>query len=350
MTDFDPGMPERPLHRPEVGRTGKKVNKPAEQTGYAGNYSPVDTKGTPGNGRADMQLPLTGAPGGNYSAQYAAGPYHVQSAPAPVYTNTAKPETEYAPQRMIYGENDVPTVDQTRQAITGGRNADPYYASVNGGKKAAFSDRQRGILMLAALLAAIAVICLIVSVVRVASANSAMRAVNDKRQQEANAYAGIVNNHLNRRAESGYEPLIRKYAAMYGLNPDLISAVIKRESDYLPRATSSAGARGLMQIMPVNVEWFSHKAGRDGITADDLYDPEINIHLGCWYLYYLGEMFDYDPVLMVCSYHAGQGNVQNWLKNYSSDGKTLTIDEIPMSDTRTYAQRVVNSYAIYAQH
>ena len=58
-----------------------------------------------------------------------------------------------------------------------------------------------------------------------------------------------------------------------------------------------------------------------------------------------------DPILVACGYHAGWRNVRDsWLPNYSLDGKTLTIDQIPKADTRTYAGRVLNSYAIYLQH
>ena len=53
---------------------------------------------------------------------------------------------------------------------------------------------------------------------------------------------------------------------------------------------------------------------------------------------------------MACAYHAGQGNVRSWLQKYSPDGKTLSIDEIPTDDTRYYAGKVLNAYAIYQQH
>ena len=55
-------------------------------------------------------------------------------------------------------------------------------------------------------------------------------------------------------------------------------------------------------------------------------------------------------MLVACAYHAGWGNVPTWIENYSTDGKTLAVSQIPKSDTRTYAGRVLNSYAIYLQH
>ena len=105
-----------------------------------------------------------------------------------------------------------------------------------------------------------------------------------------------------------------------------------------------------MQIMPDTGEWLAGKISLADYTVERLFEPEISIQMGCWYLGYLSRLFDGDPVLVACAYHAGQGNVRSWLQKYSPDGKTLSIDEIPTDDTRYYAGKVLNAYAIYQQH
>ncbi len=143
--------------------------------------------------------------------------------------------------------------------------------------------------------------------------------------------------------------LITKYAAEYAVHPAYIAAIILNESSYDPDALSSVGARGLMQLLPSTGEWIAPKIGISAGTYNDdmLYDEDINVHMGTWYISYLSKKYDGDPILIACAYHAGAGNVTGWIEKYSSDGKHLTYDQIPYDNTRSYARKVVNSYAIY---
>ena len=149
-----------------------------------------------------------------------------------------------------------------------------------------------------------------------------------------------------------YADTITAYADAQGLDPALVAAVILCESSYDPKAESRLGARGLMQLMPDTAEWVAHKLGEDGAdySFDNLYDPQTNIRFGTWYLGYLSRRFDGDATKIVCAYHAGQGNVDSWLKNpqYSSDG--VTLDVIPTQDTATYASRVLRARDIYRKY
>lgn len=149
-----------------------------------------------------------------------------------------------------------------------------------------------------------------------------------------------------------YEDFIRAYSDAQGLDPALVAAVILCESSYNPQAESRLGARGLMQLMEDTAGWVAHKLDEDDetYTFDELYDPETNIRFGTWYLGYLSRRFDGDATKIVCAYHAGQGNVDSWLKNteYSSDG--VTLDVIPTQDTATYAARVLNARDVYRKY
>jgi soluble lytic murein transglycosylase len=147
-----------------------------------------------------------------------------------------------------------------------------------------------------------------------------------------------------------YQDLIEENAALYGLDPALVAAVILSESSFDPGAVSRLGARGLMQLMPDTAEWIAGKLQQSPYSFDLLFDPATNIRFGCWYLRYLSDEFGGDPTKIVCAYHAGQGNVRTWLKNplYSSDG--VTLETIATQDTSLYASRVLRAQQIYQKH
>lgn len=149
-----------------------------------------------------------------------------------------------------------------------------------------------------------------------------------------------------------YGDYISYYAGVYELDPALVSAVILSESSFDPMAESRLGARGLMQLMPDTAEWVAHKLDEDDetYTFDKLYDPEVAVRYGCWYLGYLSRRFDGDATKIICAYHAGQGNVDAWLKNpqYSNDG--ITLDVIPYENTATYCSRVLKARDVYRKY
>ncbi len=108
-----------------------------------------------------------------------------------------------------------------------------------------------------------------------------------------------------------YRQAILGWAETYQLDPHLILSIIRTESHFRPRAVSSAGAIGLMQIMPTTGAWVAEKNGIEGFAVDDLYDPETNIRFGSWYLHYLiGRFVDIETAL--AAYNAGPGAVDRW--------------------------------------
>ena len=122
-----------------------------------------------------------------------------------------------------------------------------------------------------------------------------------------------------------YEKYIIKYSEEFSLDPYLVSAVIWAESRFVPNATSIKNARGLMQITPETGKWGAELLNIEGFEVDDLYDIDLNIRLGCWYLDKLNIQFDGNIELVLAAYNGGSGNVSRWLKDtrYSKDGKTL---------------------------
>lgn len=125
---------------------------------------------------------------------------------------------------------------------------------------------------------------------------------------------------------SRYDEWIRQAASLYQIPVELIRAVIKVESDYDPRAVSSAGARGLMQLMPATAEHLQVK---------DINDPHDNIFGGVRYLRVLANTFNGDLVLTVAGYNAGEDAVMR-------HGGVP-----PYEQTRDYVVKVIRYYRRY---
>ncbi len=144
-----------------------------------------------------------------------------------------------------------------------------------------------------------------------------------------------------------YEGLILQYAREYRLDPYLVCAVIWVESKFNEAATSHKGARGLMQVIPSTGQWAAEKLGIEGYSDDSLYDPAVNIRIGCWYLDRLRNHFQGNMDLALAAYNGGSGNVERWLQDprYSKDGKGL--DNIPFKETRDFVARVWSAYDKY---
>ncbi|TCQ08176.1 soluble lytic murein transglycosylase [Serpentinicella alkaliphila] len=144
-----------------------------------------------------------------------------------------------------------------------------------------------------------------------------------------------------------YIDIVEKYAEVYNIDPYLVLSIIKNESKFNPEAVSRKDARGLMQIAPITGQWASEKLPIESYSQDMLFDPELNIQIGCWYLSILNNQFASNFELVVAAYNAGNGNVSRWLSNpeYSADGKNL--DNIPFGETRIYQQRVLRDYERY---
>ena len=228
----------------------------------------------------------------------------------------------------------------SREASPRSRRADAQRYSGRGKKKRGrlFSPAQRAVLLVALCGVVLCLAFFLVSSARLADQTRLM-------EEEQAAYDRRVWRTTVR-----YREQIVREAQQYGLRPAFVAAIILNESSYDPSAVSSVGARGLMQLLPDTGRWVAGKLGIRDYTDDLLFDVETNLRLGVWYLDFLSDRYGGDPVLVACAYHAGHGNVDTWLTRYSRDGRTLSLDEIPMENTRSYARKVVDSYAIYLEN
>ena len=136
------------------------------------------------------------------------------------------------------------------------------------------------------------------------------------------------------------KPIVDKYAEQYNVPSYLILAIIEVESEFDPAATSSAGACGLMQMTPKTFAWLtSSEHLGENLTPDELFDPEVSIRYGTYYLKYLFTRFhNWDTVL--AAYNGGEGNVAKWLADDEYSNGDGTLKYIPFKETRNYVKKV----------
>jgi len=142
------------------------------------------------------------------------------------------------------------------------------------------------------------------------------------------------------------EPIVR-WAVARGLDPWLVAAVVRVESNFRPLATSPRGARGLMQLLPDTARWVSSRLGEDHFFEDLLYDPETNVRLGTWYLADLLREFDGRVPVALAAYNAGRGTVQRWLADETWDGSEQRLDVVPYGETRRFVAKVLRWWRMY---
>ena len=138
-----------------------------------------------------------------------------------------------------------------------------------------------------------------------------------------------------------HEDIIRQQARDKDLDPALIAAVIYGESKFRDQ-TSSAGAKGLMQILPSTAHDIARKSGGTAFKQGDLATPQINIAYGSWYLRYLLQRYDGNEIAAVAAYNAGHTRVDRW------GGADLTIDDIRFPETKEYTNTVLDKRSEYA--
>jgi len=140
--------------------------------------------------------------------------------------------------------------------------------------------------------------------------------------------------------------IIRQQAIEKQLDAALIAAVIYAESRFVPRR-SSAGAEGLMQILPETASFLAHRSGATSFTVADLATPEVNIAYGSYYLRYLLDRYGHDETLALAAYNGGAGNVDGWLTRIRREGRDFTVASIPFPETRAYVATVEQAQRDY---
>lgn len=145
-----------------------------------------------------------------------------------------------------------------------------------------------------------------------------------------------------------YFPLVEREAKKRGIEPYLILALMRQESYFQEAVVSNAGAIGLMQVMPQTaLELAQGSWLKKDFKLTDIFDPEVNIHLGSLYLKFLKKLFRGKIPMMLASYNAGEESVRRWLLRRSKDPILSFIEEIPYEETQKYVKRILTNYWVY---
>ena len=147
-----------------------------------------------------------------------------------------------------------------------------------------------------------------------------------------------------------YEALVEQWADTYDLDPLLVDAFIRTESGFDPQATSTVDARGLMQMTEETFLWLRSKLGLgEEVSFGDLYDPDVSIRFGCYYLHLCLVRYNGDISTAAAAYHSGWGTVDALLQKeeHSEDG--LTLSGFPYNQMHHYVEKITACYAKYTE-
>ncbi|MDR1195121.1 MAG: lytic transglycosylase domain-containing protein [Endomicrobium sp.] len=134
-------------------------------------------------------------------------------------------------------------------------------------------------------------------------------------------------------------------ALLFNVDPLLIEAVMKRESNLNPDAVSGRGAVGLMQVMPDTAKEIAEQIVFEDYDDSKLKDPSVNIMFGTFYLSKLLTYYNYNLILALSAYNAGIGNVDKWL---AKDPKiSAKVSRIPFRETKRHVRAVIITYNFY---
>lgn len=144
-----------------------------------------------------------------------------------------------------------------------------------------------------------------------------------------------------------YSEYVYQYAGENKIDPLLIFAIIKAESNFNRNIQSSRGAIGLMQLMESTAIEMANEVKEEIVVKEALYNPEINIKIGTFYYAYLTKHYEGNEQLALAAYNAGMGNVDRWIAEgiIKKDGSDL--EHIPYKETNNYVRKIIRDYKIY---
>jgi soluble lytic murein transglycosylase len=163
----------------------------------------------------------------------------------------------------------------------------------------------------------------------------------------ATAEKTVQTHDFDLRYLAPYRDVMKTYTERLDLDEAYVYALIRQESRFDADARSSAGARGLMQLMPGTARWTAKKMGVRGFSTSKTTEVETNLALGTYYLRYVLDLFDDQPVLAAAAYNAGPGRARQWREARPMEG-AVYAETIPFTETRLYVKKVMGNAAYYA--
>src|SRR6185437_13814138 len=175
----------------------------------------------------------------------------------------------------------------------------------------------------------------------------ALRLVRSRFREKLERTGGTVAEGLwNVAYPTGLIPTI-KMSGANGVDPFLVAAIIREESQYDWRAVSRVGAIGLMQVMPATANAVAQQHRLPNLSREDLFDQEINIRIGARYVAQLSTQFSGNVVQTIAAYNAGPIVVGTWAATYRGRSEDEFVELIQYQETRQYVKRVLRSYKEY---
>lgn len=144
-----------------------------------------------------------------------------------------------------------------------------------------------------------------------------------------------------------YGQYVEKYSQQFGVEPSLMYALIREESRFNPRGLSRTMAHGLTQIMPSTGRGIARNLGIRPYNTSRLFEPELNVRMGTYYLSQQLRSFKGDKHLALAAYNGGSGNVRRWMKKNGFSDVDEFVENIPYRETRGYVKKVLESYWQY---
>ena len=141
-----------------------------------------------------------------------------------------------------------------------------------------------------------------------------------------------------------YEDIILRWSKQRQLNPLLVTSLIRQESRFEPEIKSSAGALGLMQVMPPTAKT---SAKNIGLSSYSITNPEDNVNIGTYYLDFTHKKYGNNSMLAVASYNAGPNAVAKWVNRYGLSDADEFVEKIPYRETKGYVESVFENYWNY---
>ncbi len=145
-----------------------------------------------------------------------------------------------------------------------------------------------------------------------------------------------------------YRDVFAAHAGLYGLDESWVLGLVRQESRFISNAKSSAGASGLMQLMPNTARLVAQRIGMKKFSLDRVNEPDINIQLGTRYMRQVLDDLDGHPLLASAAYNAGPRRAQQWRATTSLEG-AVYAESIPFNETRDYVKRVFSNTMYYAR-
>lgn len=160
----------------------------------------------------------------------------------------------------------------------------------------------------------------------------------------------VSQHNFNLRYLAPYRDQMREALRYHELDEAFVYGLIRQESRFIADIKSSAGAMGLMQLMPATAKWVAGKLGMQNFHNHLVADINTNLRLGTYYLKHVLNIFDNQPLLAAAAYNAGPGRAKQWRDDIRPLEGAIYAETIPFNETRDYVKVVLNNSMYYASN